>query len=79
MMRTITLTGLAAASIGLAATSAASSEPINASQLANAIQPQVEQVRWHCNTFGRCWWRPNYYGYYGYRPFFHRHFYRRWY
>src|SRR4051794_41977049 len=26
----------------------------------------VEQVRWVCNPWGRCWWRPNYYGYYGY-------------
>jgi hypothetical protein len=38
----------------------------------------VEQVRWICNPWGRCWWRPNYYvapaygyyGYYGYGPRF---------
>ncbi len=32
----------------------------------------VDQVRWVCNPWGRCWWRPNYYGayaYYGPRPF----------
>jgi len=32
---------------------------------ANAIS-NVDQVRWVCNPWGRCWWRPNYYGYYGY-------------
>ncbi len=26
----------------------------------------VEQVRWVCNPWGRCWWRPNLYGAYGY-------------
>lgn len=26
------------------------------------------QVRWVCNPWGRCWWRPNYYGAYGYGP-----------
>ena len=31
---------------------------------ADAIS-NVDQVRWVCNPFGRCWWRPNYYGYYG--------------
>jgi len=32
---------------------------------ADAIS-NVDQVRWVCNPWGRCWWRPNYYGYYGY-------------
>ncbi|MBV8849832.1 MAG: hypothetical protein JOZ16_09655 [Methylobacteriaceae bacterium] len=37
--------------------------------LANAQGAQTEQVRWVCNPWGRCWWRPNYYGGYGfYRP-----------
>ena len=27
---------------------------------------QPEQTRWVCNAWGRCWWRPNYYGAYGY-------------
>jgi len=31
---------------------------------ADAIS-NVDQVRWVCNPWGRCWWRPNYYGYYG--------------
>jgi hypothetical protein len=29
---------------------------------------QVEQVRWVCNPWGRCWWRPNYYGAYAFYP-----------
>jgi hypothetical protein len=35
--------------------------PLPADALSN-----VDQVRWVCNPWGRCWWRPNYYGYYGY-------------
>jgi hypothetical protein len=33
---------------------------------------KAESVRWVCNEWGRCWWRPNYYGgyaYYGSRPY----------
>ena len=26
----------------------------------------IDQVRWVCNPWGRCWWRPNFYGAYGY-------------
>lgn len=28
----------------------------------------IEQVRWVCNPWGRCWWRPNLYGAYAYYP-----------
>jgi hypothetical protein len=28
-----------------------------------------EQVRYVCNAWGRCWWRPNYYRRYGYYPY----------
>jgi hypothetical protein len=44
----------------------------------------VEQVRWVCNPWGRCWWRPKYYRSYGFYPvprFGHRHWgwhHRRW-
>ena len=48
----------------------------------------VDQVRWVCNPWGRCWWRPNYYyGSYAYGPRYgygyhggwHRwHHWRRW-
>jgi hypothetical protein len=34
---------------------------------ADAIS-NVDQVRYVCNAWGRCWWRPNYYGYYAYAP-----------
>jgi len=42
-----------------------------ASAMPNGIrQPNkvsnVDQVRYVCNAWGRCWWRPNYYGHYGY-------------
>jgi hypothetical protein len=38
--------------------------------MANAVADvgQAEQVRWVCGPF-RCWWRPNWYGYYGYNPY----------
>lgn len=26
----------------------------------------IDHVRWVCNPWGRCFWRPNYYGGYGY-------------
>jgi hypothetical protein len=57
---------------GLAFTSGAASAMPNGLPQAKDIasQPaQVEQVRWVCNPWGRCWWRPNWYGAYGYyRP-----------
>lgn len=41
----------------------------------------LQEARWVCNGWGRCWWRPNFYGAYGYYrgpgPFWwHRH--HRW-
>lgn len=65
------LTG-AAAALAVAATFALSTAPsANAMTLAPAISAPagVDQVRWVCNDWGRCWWRPNpyrSYGYYGY-------------
>ena len=38
---------------------------------------KAENVRWVCNPWGRCWWRPNYYGAYSYyapRPYWRRHY-----
>src|SRR5438270_8467441 len=26
----------------------------------------IEQVRWVCDPWGRCWWTPNYYGAYAF-------------
>jgi len=41
-------------------------------------QTKPEQVRWVCNAWGRCWWRPNYYAprFYG-GPYYRRWGYRR--
>ncbi len=64
-------TGLVAASLfgALAATSAASAMPIAPAPATPQISG-IEQVRMVCNAWGRCWWRPNYYGYYGPRPYY---------
>lgn len=62
-----------------------------ADRIASGPAADVEQVRWVCNPWGRCWWRPNHYrayGYYGgprfygprpwrWRHHHHRHW-RRW-
>ena len=80
--------GLVAASLfgALAASSPASAMPVAP---APQVSPDVEQVRYVCDIYGRCWWRPNYYGgpygyYGGPRRFYgrpwgygHRHW-RRW-
>ena len=63
---------VALAGLALAAP-AASAIPLSggASSLAVApgTAPGVDHVRWVCNPF-HCWWRPNYYAYYGVQPFF---------
>jgi hypothetical protein len=41
----------------------------------------VQEVRWVCNAWGRCWHRPNWYGAYGYygaRPYWRWHRWHRW-
>ena len=62
-----------------------------ADRIAGGPAAEVDQVRMVCNRWGRCWWRPNYYGgaygyyggprrFYGARPYGyygHRHW-RRW-
>lgn len=63
--------GLVAASLfgAIAASPAAFAMPIAPAP----VTPQaadVEQVRWVCDPWGRCFWRPNYYGYYGPRPYY---------
>jgi len=80
--------------IGLAAIAGASAlSPGGASAMPNGLphadtlsSPAV-QVRWVCNPWGRCWWRPNYYGAYGFyggpryygRPYgLHRGWHRGW-
>ncbi|RTM11125.1 MAG: hypothetical protein EKK33_22760 [Bradyrhizobiaceae bacterium] len=62
--------GLFGAMLGaLAASPAASAMPI-APAPATPDVGGVEQVRMVCNAWGRCWWRPNYYGYYAPRPYY---------
>jgi hypothetical protein len=87
-MRTA-LVGLAALVASAIATPAALAMPNglpNPQQLSKA-NSNIEQVRWICNPWGRCWWRPNFYGAYAYLPpprrfFFHRpwwhHRWRHW-
>jgi hypothetical protein len=59
----------------------------HAQQLAKG-ENNLEQVRWVCSPWGRCWWRPNFYGAYAYypppprvyfgRPWWHRPWRHRW-
>ena len=37
-----------------------------ADKVASGPAANVDQVRMVCNAWGRCWWRPNYYGAYVY-------------
>lgn len=82
---------VAVGSVALAAGQAAAAMPNGIPQAASVAgaAPGVEQVRWVCGRWGRCWWRPNYYGAYGYyygprrhwgpRPWrWHHHHWRRW-
>lgn len=58
--------GLVAASLfgALAASSPASAMPVAPAPATPQVS-NVEQVRMVCDAWGRCFWRPNYYGYYG--------------
>lgn len=58
--------GLVAASLfgALAASSPASAMPVAPAPATSQVS-DVEQVRMVCDAWGRCFWRPNYYGYYG--------------
>jgi hypothetical protein len=61
--------GFAALGAVTTASTAVSAAPI----LPFAIpSSNAEQVRYVCNAWGRCWWRPDYYrpyGYYSYRRY----------
>jgi len=60
------------------ATTAATAMPI--APVATDSAAKIEQVRWVCGAYGRCWWRPNYYGgYYAYapRPYWRHRYWRR--
>ncbi|MFO1118406.1 MAG: hypothetical protein U1E28_22275 [Beijerinckiaceae bacterium] len=48
-----------------AATAPASAMPLldhGVATAADIAQARPEAVRWVCNPWGRCWWRPNYWG-----------------
>lgn len=32
------------------------------------VGSDIEQIRWVCDPWGHCWWRPNFYGAYAYYP-----------
>ena len=64
-------TGLVAASLfgAIMASPAASAMPIAPAPATPQVS-DVEQVRMVCDAWGQCYWRPNYYGYYGPRPYY---------
>jgi hypothetical protein len=66
----------AAALCGGLTVTAASAMPI--ATLPSDTAANIEQVRWVCGPYGRCWWRPNYYygGYYGYAYYPRHHYWR---
>jgi len=77
---------LKSALIGLAALGAAATVAGTASAMPNGLPTQnqvsnIDQVRYVCNAWGRCWWRPNYYrsyGFYGPGPYYGPRFYGGW-
>lgn len=87
----IVAAGFALGACALSASTASATPMANAgvaTQGATEGSAQIEQARWVCGYYGRCWWRPGprYYGGYGFygrpRPFYghrwgYRH-YRHW-
>src|SRR5947208_11546659 len=60
----LALVGIAALA-GIALSSGTASAMPNGLPHANQVS-NIDQVRYVCNVWGRCWWRPNYYGAYGF-------------
>ena len=60
----LALVGIAALA-GIALSSGTASAMPNGLPHANQVS-NIDQVRYVCNIWGRCWWRPNYYGAYGF-------------
>jgi hypothetical protein len=59
--------------VGLLALGTVGVAPQSASAMPNGLPhanqlSNVEQVRWVCSPWGRCWWRPNYYRSFGFYP-----------
>ena len=57
--------GLAALGTSVLASGSASAMPNGLPSPSEAVR-NIEHVRWVCNPWGRCWWRPDYYGAYGF-------------
>lgn len=57
---------LVAAALTPGVASAAMPNGLSGAAAAGSQAAAVDQVRYVCNEWGRCWWRPNYYGAYGY-------------
>ena len=64
-MRKVTFAILGLAALGAVATAstAVSAMPIPSFAIPSS---NAEQVRYVCNAWGRCWWRPDYNRFYGY-------------
>ena len=55
---------MAVGGVALSAGTASAAMP-NGLPTSNQVS-NVDQVRWVCNPYGRCWWRPNHYRSYRY-------------
>ena len=66
-MRKIAI-GLLAGAGALLTGSANASDIYTTSEYTNS--DLIQQVRMVCDAWGRCFWRPNYDGYYGPRPYY---------
>ena len=73
-MRNFTHALAAAAALGAVAfgSGTAAAMPNGLPSISKALTQDVQDVRWVCGPY-RCWWRPNWYGAYGYygRPRFY--------
>lgn len=87
-MRKLSLAVIGLATLGASVALSGGAEAMPIGLPGSAKVSNVDQVRWVCNPWGRCWWRPNYYvapayAYNGYGPRFgyyggwHHHW-RRW-
>ncbi len=61
------LIALAASAVAMPSAMAMPNGLPQAQQLSNG-ETNIEQVRWVCNPWGRCWLRPNLYGAYAFYP-----------
>jgi hypothetical protein len=62
MYRKLIFAAVAASSVCLgSATASAMPNGLPKIEIENAVN-----VRWVCNPWGRCWWRPRFYGAYGF-------------